>query len=214
MSFMISVDPSSSHSSEPTDELSAAVGSQPSAGRTVLLMLVVIFVGGIAAVASVYFRRTQTAKTSEFWGAEAITAFQLAPMVKLKIRDGQEPGEVDLTGMPGVGHLRHALLEQRHYEWDTKTMESVESRVAADPVNERLFATLTFWDPRKPAELPPDMPVIQTTTVLLDLSEGWVGPASGERSVRLNERSRPAVRHFLTTMRNVKQARYDDRPDG
>lgn len=177
-------------------------------------------------------------KTTEFWGPEAISAFQLAPMVKLEIRDGKEPAEVDLTGMPGLGHLRHALLEQRHYEWDTEAAASVESSVTqyrltvphssssepdqvattspdtliTYPAQQRLFATLTFWDPRKPAELPPDMPEIQTTTVELELTDGWVGPATGERSVRLNERARPAVRHFLTTMRNVKQARYDDRP--
>ncbi len=191
-------------------------------------MLVVIAFGGVAAVASVYFRRTQTEKTTEFWGPAGITAFQLAPMVKLEILDGKEPGEVDLTGMPGLGHLRHALLEQRHYEWETESAESMEARTAttssqaaqaegepAESAAEKpLLAELTFWDPRKPTELPPDMPVIQTTTVLLELNEGWVGPSAGQRSVRLNERSRPAVRHFLTTMRNVKQARYDDRPEG
>ncbi len=225
---MSSVESTSSISDALSDESPATANPQPSALRTLVLMIVVIAIGAVAAVASVYFRRTQTEKTTEFWGPQGITAFQLAPMVKLEIHDGQEPGEVDLTGMPGLGHLRHALLEQRHYEWETVSAESMETRAAAttsdaahsvaesadNAAKKPLLATLTFWDPRKPTELPPDMPVIQTTTVLVELNEGWVGPAKGDRSVRLNERSRPAVRHFLTTMRNVKQARYDDRPNG
>ncbi len=188
-------------------------------------MIAVICLGMVGAVASVYFRRTQLEKTREFWGEPGVLAFQLAPIVKLEFNDGKEPASVDLTGTPGLGHLRHALLEQRHYEWDTQQAVAVQAHTgsdssaqtedAANPSAEPpKLARLTFSDPRLPAELPPEMPVLQPTTVVLELNSGWVGPAEDAKSVRLNERARPAVKHFLTTMRNVKQARYDDRPDG
>lgn len=175
----------------------------PITRRAVLAGLVILVLGVVGAVGSIYARRTQLEKTTEFLGPDAILAIQILPSVTLQLEpigqvDGTEAKTIDLTGTPGLGHLRHALLDERHYDWQTRTNTSVDSLRST----ESRFATLTFSDPKenfKPA------------TLRLELTEGWVSRSGQGDRVRLIERAQPAVRHFLTVISNAKQAHYDNR---
>ena len=164
-------------------------------GVAILLLAVVV------AFASIYARRTRLEKTTEFWGSDTIRALQHSPQVHLTKR-GQEPfsspAVVDLTGTPGLGHLRRALLDERHYDWTTRTNHSVESLDGADSE----FAALEFSDPRG---------YFPTATIHLELTAGWAGLADRADRVQFTDRVRPAVRHFLNTISNAQQAHYDQR---
>ncbi len=200
----------------------------PITRRAILAGVAVLLLGIVGAVASIYARRTRLELTTEFWGSDAILAMQVSPRVILRLEEvGLQAGEaadqaaitaaieadnaseidaasddgvktIELTGTPGLGHLRHALLDQRHYDWETRGDDSLESLRGDDS----RFATLTFADPL--AKFP-------TTTVRFELTGGWVGRHDESGRVRLNARSRPAVRHFLVVISNAQQQHYDRR---
>ena len=173
--------------------------------RRAVWMGIAIFLSSIVvAGASIYFRRTQLELTTRFWGPDAIKSIQLAPYVSLEFDADAGEKTVDLTGTPGLGHLRHALLDQRHYRWETEESMSVNDFNLPDAK----FAKLVFWDPRED-----EAAMVRTAVIRLELQGGWVGTADGSRRVQLTKRAQPAVRHFLTTLRNVKQARADIRND-
>lgn len=170
-----------------------------------LLGVALAVVAVLVAFASVYARRTQLEQTTAFWGEETIQALQLSSQVTLRLapEPGTEAAEetlevTELTGTPGLGHLRHALLDQRHYQWPTRTAAPVR----ALPAENSRFATLTFSDP---------FGQFATATIDLELNGGWVGPAAGNQRVQLAARVQPAVRHFLVTINNAQQAHYDQR---
>jgi len=166
--------------------------------------IAIVLVGLVVAIAAPYVRRTQTELTTKFWGADAIRSMQLGPYVKLHFDSDGDKDPVDLTSTPGLGHLRHALLDQRHYLWETEQAESIESLQTPDAK----YATLIFSDPRTDPNVK-----IPTLEVRLELQGGWVGTHDGSRRVQLTERAQPAVRHFLTLLRNAQQLRYGDRSD-
>ena len=184
----------------------------PITRRAILAGVAITVLAVVAAFASIYARRTRLEKTTEFWGPDTILALQHAPRVIMQLQpaaapegvaDGsdqalQQPQRVDLSGTPGLGHLRHALLDERHYEWETRTAEPAH---AAD-VSEAYYATLTFSDPGGR---------VPTASIDLELREGWVGPPDRPERVRLIARARPAVRHVLEVVRNAQQAHYDNR---
>jgi hypothetical protein len=180
----------------------------PITRRAVLAGIAIMILGVIGAVASIYARRTRLELTTEFWGPDAILAMQVSPKVTLQLEpigapSGEVAKEIDLTGTPGLGHLRHALLDQRHYDWPTRTESSVESLRSESTRR----ATLMFSDP---------LDKFPTAIIELELIEGWVGPPADEGSssgqrVRLITRAQPAVRHFLTVISNAKQNHYDNR---
>lgn len=185
----------------------------PITRRAVLAGVAIMILGVIGAVASIYARRTRLELTTEFWGPDAILAMQVSPQVTLRLeavgaQANQESKDIDLTGTPGLGHLRHALLDQRHYDWQTRTDSPVES--LRD--EKTRMATLTFSDP---------LEKFPTATIELELIGGWVGPPvsgqpselgqSGGQRVQLITRAQPAVRHFLTIISNAKQNHYDNR---
>ena len=104
----------------------------PITRRAVLAGVAIMILGVVGAVASIYARRTQLEKTTVFLKADAILAIQILPRVTLQLEplgqnDGVEAKTIDLTGTPGLGHLRHALLDERHYDWQTRTNSSVHS---------------------------------------------------------------------------------------
>jgi hypothetical protein len=176
----------------------------PITGRAIWIGVAIFVLAILVAGASIRFRRTQLELTTRFWGAEVIRSMQLAPIVTLKFDEDAGKDPVDLTGTPGLGHLRHALLEQKHYLWSTETAESVDSMRADDSK----LATLVFSDPRE------DLAVrVPTSTIRLELQGGWVGPPDGNKRVQLIDRAAPAVRHFLTMLRNAQQNRSDFRDD-
>jgi hypothetical protein len=175
----------------------------PITRRAVLLGVGVCILGVVGAIASIYARRTQLEKTTAFLGSDAIQAIQILPRVTLQLEpvgqvDDAEAKTIDLSGTPGLGHLRHALLDQRHYDWQSRSDSSVQSLRSS----ETRIATLTFSDPKEN---------FAPATLELELNGGWVSPAGEKQRVQLIERAQPAVRHFLTVISNAKQAHYDNR---
>lgn len=204
-------------------------------GRLLLYGLALTLLATIVALASVAARRTSLTRTSEFFGPDTITALQLADRVELLPGEGQSFEPVDLSGTPGLGHLRRALLDDRHYVWETSQKGAVDEDgegfwgddgdwggevvwvdegVGAEgpvrdhgpdqgPSEEAFRVRLRFADP-----IGKRVPVIE---LALELEQGWVSLADESRRVRLNARVRPAVRHQLKMMSNVRQQRFDQR---
>lgn len=196
----------------------------PITRRAILIGIGLLALGVVGAVTSIWARRTQIEKTTEFLGIETIRALQYAPGVTLRLEPEPAdmpsstaasasvdtatslPGagppavfkEIELTGTPGLGHLRHALLDERHYDWTTRNDRSIESLRSP----RTRMATLTFSDP---------LGVIAPATIHLELTEGRVGTPQGDRSVRLIPRVQPAIRHFLVVISNAQQTYYDRR---
>lgn len=196
----------------------------PITRRAILIGIGLLALGILGAVTSIWARRTQVEKTTDFFGIETIRALQYAPGVMLRLEaeaadvpstptesvsgqsetsrpDTTPPAgfkEIELSGTPGLGHLRHALLDERHYDWTTRNDRSIDSLRSP----RTRMATLTFSDPRG---------VIAPATIHLELTEGWVGTPLGDRSVRLIPRVQPAIRHFLVVISNAQKTYYDRR---
>lgn len=197
--------------------------------RGVLIGVVIGVMAVVAAFASVHFRRTRLGRTTEFWGPAVIRTLQSSAQVRMRIPpDGAlvippESGDdsVELADVPGVAYLRNALLDERHFQWDTLRPVPVETAVqetlqGASTDNGRGNFAAPEWVMLELAGTPPglrDDPQgpIQPATIQLELTTGWVGLADGDRSVRLTRRVQPAVRHFLLTTTNVRSKRFDDR---
>lgn len=187
------------------------------------LIVVLFAIGGTAL--SIWARKTRLEQTTSFWGPQAIEAFQLAAEVELILSadgagdaDSQQPsppreasaGEtpealapkqtpVRLTGMPGLGPLRHVLLDDRSYAWDSVADQSVSQ--SPQQISETMV--LRFSDPEA-KRFPP-------ASVVVDLEQGWVGPDEGSRKVRLNERFRNALPNFLRRVANYEPLRAEVR---
>jgi hypothetical protein len=169
--------------------------------RGVLIGMAVILFGVIGAAASIYGRRTRLQQTTQFWGEETILALQLGERMELQPARGKDFPVVNLSGMPGLGHLRRTLLDERNFDWDTRCDETVQSKVAGQA--EPLCITLQITDPTAHR--------VGTVRIDLDLVDGWVGHEDVPRAVRISERKRSGVRHFLVTIMDMEPLRYDDR---
>lgn len=176
--------------------------------RGVAIVIALLVFAVAMAAASVYLRRTRLEKTTAFWGPDTIRALQSGETMRLIIPPGSplledaptgepdtaERGAVaDLSGTPGLGHFRHALLDERHYEWSTEQAVAIDELDVADPE----VVTIELSGP--PSDIAP-------TRLQLELSEGWVGPADRESSVRLTRRVRPAIRNFIITLQDIRTA--------
>ncbi|WDQ15838.1 hypothetical protein [Rhodopirellula sp. P2] len=184
-------------------------------------LVAIVVVGAIVAVLSIAARRTKLVKTTEFWGPEVITAIQLGDHVELIPGPGANFKQVELTAFPGLGHLRKALLEQTHYQWETVKPLSVESLVTAaadiDPdqaveasavgtdeeAAQPIVVRLEFSDPHY-KRVPP-------ASIDLELASGTIGPADGSKRVMVTDRVRPALRHQLGLLMKVSELRYGQR---
>ena len=171
--------------------------------RTGILMALAVVVLGVAGAAlSIWARKTRLEHSTEFWGPEVVRALQLAQEVELipEANSESSASTVRLTGMPGLGHLRHVLLDDRSYDWS-----SAKDRVADGPLSQAGVMVLRFTDAG--ANRFPDADAI------IDLEQGWVGLRHGKRQVQLNERFRTAVPTFLKRVANYEQLRSDLRED-
>ncbi|MEM6364602.1 MAG: hypothetical protein AAF745_09255 [Planctomycetota bacterium] len=172
--------------------------------RGLLFFGVVILFGVFGAGFSIYARRTRLEQTTRFWGDEVILALQLAEEIELlpsldpNPETGEPPEPVRLSGMPGLGHLRHVLLDERSYHWETESSEPITSR-RDDPA----FMVLRLTDPS--AER------FSEVNIALALESGWVGLKDGQSQVQLNDRFRTAMPNFLKRIANYEPLRAEMR---
>ncbi|WP_372894870.1 hypothetical protein [Stieleria sp.] len=169
--------------------------------RGILLGVGVALFGIGGAALSIWARRTRLEQSTQFWGPEVIEAFQLAAEIHLISQPDQPASEAQplrLTGMPGLGHLRHLLLDDRSYIWDSVRDEPIRSRL-----NESSCMTLWFSDPE--AKRFPDAKVI------IDLDQGWIGKQDGNQQVQLAERFRNALPAFLKRIADFEPLRVEMR---
>ena len=235
--------------------------------RGIAALVAIGVIAVLAAFASINARRTPLEKTTEFWGTETITALQLADRVHLVVANGDASprdaasgeamagkgnatGEtaagvkrIELTALPGLGHLRNTFLDERHYDWNSLRKDSGMADVCTGgpwqgpgernqtsvpnetPVlNEGQDKAQDEGQGRGSLDGGPECVELQfadptyqrvgLTRIAIDLSSGFVGPAEGGRRVRMNERVRPALRHQLRLLMNFQQKRYDERAGG
>ncbi|MCC9640724.1 hypothetical protein LOC71_00440 [Rhodopirellula sp. JC740] len=179
--------------------------------RHVFALMMIFVVAVIVAFGSLYARRTRLEKTTEFWGPDTITALQLGDHVELMPGPGSDFEQVELTAFPGLGHLRKALLDERHYEWDSLETAPVVDLVGTpkapgqfeEDAGEPRVVRLEFSDPHY-KRVPPSL-------IDVELASGTVGPADGSKRIRVNDRVRPALRHQLGLLMKVSEMRYDRR---
>ncbi|KAA5546912.1 hypothetical protein FYK55_00340 [Roseiconus nitratireducens] len=168
--------------------------------RGLLLAAFVVLFGICGAAFSIWARRTHLDRTRAFWGDEVIEALQLAEEIHLQPSpESAGPSDlIRLTGMPGLGHLRHVLLDERSYDWDTAREDSIDGRIGQEPAME-----LQLTDPT--ARRFPD------TQIVIALDSGWVGLRGGNRQVCLNDRFRTAMPNFLRRIANYEPIRAENR---
>lgn len=173
--------------------------------RGIGIGIAIVLLGIVGAVASIYARKTSLEETTRFWGEETILALQLAERLEMLPR-GQESFEpVDLAGTPGLGHLRHRLLDDRNYDWESETSASV-AECCGEVFDDRLGCIqLRLTDPTAKR--------IGTVDIDLDLEGGWVGPSDGSRRVKTTDWVKPKLQNYFKTIRSVEQKRYDLRED-
>jgi len=97
-------------------------------GKLVIITIVALAVS--AAGASWWFRYAATHKTAVHWGPAAARLIRGAPHVKFyRLNTSNEPAThldiedgTDISHMPGLTHLRYALLEDHSYRWPARTV--------------------------------------------------------------------------------------------
>ncbi len=165
--------------------------------RGILMGIGVVLLGIVGAAGSIYARKTKLEKSRKFWGDDTITAFQLGERIHMDAVSGLEFKTVELTATPGLAHLRHALLDERSYDWTTASDQPIADRFQPDAKCVELLIT------------DPTAHRFEPVKIMVDLNTGWVGPSGGASSVKTTERVRPALGKFLETLITVQQKRYD-----
>ena len=168
--------------------------------RGVLMCVGVLILGMIGSAASIYARKTKLEKTREFWGDDTITALQLGERLQMDSIGGLEFSTVELTAAPGLGHLRHALLDERSYDWKTAADQPIGDKCQGE---DSKCVRLKITDPTANR--------FEPIEICIDLNEGWVGPSDGSRCVQTTPRVKPALGKFLVQLITLQQKRYDVR---
>lgn len=170
----------------------------------VLLGFGVVILGICGAGLSIYARKTKLEQTTKFWGPETITALQLAEKIELRPIGASNFDPVDLSGTPSLGHLRHALLDDRGFDWNTESSGAAFD-MCQKPLEEGAISCvrLRLTDPTAKR--------IGTIDLDLDLVGGWVGPSDGSKRVQATEWVRPKLTNYFQMIVNVERLRYDQR---
>lgn len=188
-------------------ELHADKYSDPRAKITrtgVLLGIGVLFLGICGAALSIYARKTKLEQTTRFWGPETITGLQLAEKIELRPLGSSDFDPVEISGTPSLGHLRHALLDERSFDWNTESAGAA-AEMCQKPAEEQVVSCvqLRLTDPTAKR--------IGTIDLDLDLIGGWVGPSDGSKRVQATEWVRPKLLSYFQMIVNVQRLRYDQR---
>jgi len=171
----------------------------------IMIGVAIVVLGFVGAAVSIYARRTRLEQTTRFFGAETIIALQLAERIEVLPRGNESFETVNLAGTPGLGHLRHRLLDQRNYDWATESESSVVECCGEVGSSGPGCIQLRFTDPTAHR--------IETVLIDLDLQGGWIGPSDGSRRVQTTPWVTPKLRNYFKTIMTVKQKRYDLRND-
>ena len=205
-------EPDSASSAEESTE--PVVGPRLFSPRGALIALGILIFAVLMSAASIYMRRTPMEKTTEFFGRQVIVAIQLGEQLRITIppespmvdanaplamiaEDGSQVA--DLSGSPGLGHFRHALLNERHYDWDSV----VEKEVGKLGIDSPEYVIVDI-EGRSPEAKPVPMPIeIDPAKLQIELTEGWVGVVGVPKSVRMTERVRTGMRNFIETRKDI-----------
>lgn len=205
--------------------------------RGIWMGVTVVVLASVAAVGSIYARRTRLEKSTQYWGATTIEALQLAETIELipvygepfdahdratddQFTDDQATNDpvdthpvrrdriekINLTAMPGLGHLRRTLLDERHYDWG-----SIESAGALDSCDGRTIGDKAMPGCVRLVLSDPTLERFDPIELELNLVDGFVGPSGGTSRVHFSEHVRPKLQHYFATIMNVETLRYDDR---
>ena len=115
---------------------------------------------------------------------------------------GRDFPDVELTGTPGLGHLRRALLDERNFDWPSETTDATVLAKSAGQ-DEEFIVTLRLTDPTAKR--------FETVQIDIDLNTGWIGHVDQSHCVRFAERKRSGLKHYLVTIMNKEKNRYDMR---
>lgn len=166
--------------------------------RGALLVAAVLVVSTSLAFLAIYLRRGRTLRTLDFWGMENVYLIQNSDrlFVFRAAERGGKPTEVpdrselqNVTDIPGISHLREALLADAHYRW--------EAAAASAPMGQ--WVVLVFQDGVPEREL----------VVAIELESGWVGPIEATQHSYLTERVREALKRYLAEIENASDRRAD-----
>ncbi len=165
--------------------------------RGVAIGLGIAVMAVVLGLFSVYMRRTQLEKTTAYWGPKAIEAFQYGRKVELaKLRSPadaapQTDATIELTDLPGLSHLRHAFLEERHYVWEkSNDTSALVQPASATASQEGGWYFLRFQNPAGGAP----------TELVYDPISGAVGPLGNTPEVHFTDRANKGVSHYINTL--------------
>ncbi len=164
--------------------------------RGIAMGIGVLLLGILGAATSIYARRTHLEQTTRFWGLETITALQLAERIELRPRGTADFKTVDLTGTPGLGHLRRLLLDERNYDWTSEGAGNALEHCGETKTERPQCIQLRLTDPTAHR--------FGTIEIDLDLVEGWIGPSDGTHRIRDDGKSAAEVGQLLRNHHPVR----------
>jgi len=173
--------------------------------RGILIALAIGIFGVAGSCLSILGRRTQKVKTTEFWGESSITAFQLGERMILLPRGNETFEPVELSGTPGLGHLRRLLLDERNYDWSSVSTGQALGDCGEPVPKKPRCVQLRFTDPTAHR--------FDSLEVDIDLQTGWLGPSDGSKRIKLLDRTKPKLAKYFETTITVEQLRSDFRKD-
>lgn len=174
--------------------------------RGVLIGLAITFAAVVMTAASVYIRRPQVEKTRQFIGAEAVQAVQLGTKFEIGLCAEDTPFTdedvvwTDLSGSPGLGLFRKALVSDGHFRWELQKQQSLQSLELNDP--RYAIVKISGEIPDSPTSVAAPLEPVE---ILLELNAGWMGPLTGTGAVPFTDRVRPAIRNFIDTRKDANR---------
>lgn len=180
-------------------------------GRGIAIGIGITVVATFAALVSIYARRTHLDKTTDFYGPVVIEALQLAEQIDLipQVPNTQAsgfPAVISLTATPGLGHLRRAILDDRHYDWTR-----IETSGALSKCDGLTFGEKSIPGCMRLRLSDPTLERFEPIELDIDLIEGKIGVSDQNRCVHVTEYVKPKLQSYFTTTISVSRLTYDNR---